>query len=198
MCSQQIGCTSFTKFKGKAFLWHKLPIYFNFGHFLEKAPAETILGLVKNLKIKFNLQIQYLCWNNAGENQAFKKTCKEEGLGINFEYTAPGMPQQNGHIKCKFATLFNQVCTMLNGEKFTTYLQSSVWAEAANTATVLKNHLITPNRTLSPFQQFLRKERRMSYLNAKIWWNVHRCLQGKLSLHLISQLWSSGHSGQLC
>ena len=114
---------------------------------------ETMLGLINNLKIKSNLQVQYLHCDNAGENQAFKKTCKQEGLGINFQYTAPGMPQQNGCIP------------MLNGGKFTPYLQSGLWAEAANTATILENHLITPNRTLSPFQQFFGKGKK-SVLNS--------------------------------
>ena len=47
---------------------------------------------------------------------------------------------------------------MLNGGKFTNYQRSGLWAEAANTAMLLKNNLITPNRTLSPFQQFFGKE----------------------------------------
>ena len=81
-----------------------------------------MLGLISNLKIKFNLQVQRLCYNNARENQAFKRTCKQEGLGIDFKYTAPATPQQNGCIKHKFATLFNQVCTMLNNGKFPAYL----------------------------------------------------------------------------
>ena len=89
--------------------------------------AKTMLALVINLKIKFNLQVQYLCCNNAGENQDFKKTCKQEGLGIDFEYTAPDTPHQNGYIKRKFATLFDRVCAILNGGKFTTYLQSGLW-----------------------------------------------------------------------
>ena len=46
---------------------------------------------------------------------------------------------------------------MLNGGKFNAYLLNGLWAEAANTATTLKNNLITPNRTLSPFQQFFEK-----------------------------------------
>ena len=111
-----------------------------------------MLGLVTNLKIKLNLQVQRLRCNNAGKNQAFERTCKQEGLGIDFEYSIPGTPQQNGCVKCKFASLFNLVCFMLNGGKFTAYLQSGLWAEAANTATLLKNNLLTPNRTLSPFQ----------------------------------------------
>ena len=46
---------------------------------------------------------------------------------------------------------------MLNGGKFTAFLPSNLWAEPANTATLLENNLFTPNRTLSSFQQFYGK-----------------------------------------
>ena len=74
-----------------------------------------------------------------------------------FKYTAPSMPQQNGHAKHKFTTLFNWVHAVLINIKFIAYLQSGLWAEATNTAMLLKNNLLTPNRTLSPFQQFFGK-----------------------------------------
>ena len=119
--------------------------------------AEKMLGLVKNLKIKFILKVQYLHCNNARKNEAFKRICNQEWLGIDFQYTAPCTPQQNRCIKHKLATLFNWVCALLNASKFTTYLQSVLWAEATNTATLLENNLITPNRILSPFQQFFGK-----------------------------------------
>ena len=93
-----------------------------------------MLALINNLKTKYNLQIQCLHCDNAGENQAFDQTCDQEGLGIDFEYTAPGTPQQNGRVKHKFASLFNRVHAMLNGGKFTAHLQNGLWAEAANTA----------------------------------------------------------------
>ena len=50
---------------------------------------DIMLGLIKNLK---NIQVQYLCSDNAGENFAFEKACKEVGLGVDSEYMAPGMP----------------------------------------------------------------------------------------------------------
>ena len=50
---------------------------------------------------------------------------------------------------------------MLNGGKFTAYLWRGLWAEVANTATILENNLIYPTRNLSPFQQFLGRERKM-------------------------------------
>ena len=84
------------------------------------------------------MQVQYLCYDNAGENVIFKRACKQEELGVNLEYKAPGMPQQNGFIEQKFATLFNQVCAMLNGEKFTTNLCNGLWAKAANTPMLLE------------------------------------------------------------
>ncbi len=40
--------------------------------------------------------VQSICCDNAGENVALEMSCKQEGLGIKFEYTAPGTPQQNG------------------------------------------------------------------------------------------------------
>ena len=118
--------------------------------------AETMLGLFNNLKIKFDLQVQYLCCNIAGKNQAFEKKLKE-GLGINFEYTTLGMPQQNECIECKLAPLFNWLHAMLNSGKFTDFLQIGLWAEAANTAMLLEKNLFTPNRTLRPFQHFFGK-----------------------------------------
>ena len=94
-----------------------------------------MLGIIKNLKNKYNLQVQYLHSNDTGENVAF------EGLGVEFEHTAPGMPQQNGNVEQKFATLFNQMCNMINCGKFNAFLQNGLWAKAANTT----------KRTLSPF-----------------------------------------------
>ena len=108
--------------------------------------SDIMIGLIKNLKNKYNLQVQYLLCNNAEENIAFKTACKQEELGVNFECTAQGMPQQNGHAKRKFATLFNWVNAMLKGGKFNAYLQNSLWAKAANTTMLLKNSLLSPNK----------------------------------------------------
>ena len=74
-----------------------------------------MVGLIKNLKIKYIVQVKCLHCNNAGEDQAFKRTYKQEGLGVDFEYTVPDMQKQNGRIEWKFATLFKQVPDMLNG-----------------------------------------------------------------------------------
>ena len=90
---------------------------------------------------------------------SLQKNCKQEGLGSDYEYTAPGMPQKNGCMERKFASFFNWVHAMLNGGKFTAYLWNGLWAEAANTAMILENNLITPNVN---FKIFLGRGRRLS------------------------------------
>ena len=43
---------------------------------------------------------------------------------MEFEYTAPGTPQQNGLVEEEFVTLFNPIHAMLNGGKFTAFLRN--------------------------------------------------------------------------
>ena len=53
-------------------------------------------GQIINLLAKYNIQICYLCCNNAGENDDFRKACNEEGMGMDFKYTHSDTPQQIG------------------------------------------------------------------------------------------------------
>ena len=87
--------------------------------FKEKSELkDVVLGFIKNLKIKFGIQVRYTCCNNARENVDFDKSCKQELMGIEFEYTASITLQQNCHVEQKLT----------------------------NTATLLQNNLVTPNR----------------------------------------------------
>ena len=99
--------------------------------------VDVMLGLIRNLKNKYNLQVQYLHCDNAGGNVAFKKACKQDGLVVDFDYTAPDMPQWNGCIKQNITTLFNWVHAMLNNGKFNAYLQNGLYAKAAKTTMLL-------------------------------------------------------------
>ena len=100
MQSEQKGCCSFKSYGREAFLWYKLSLNSTFGDkkhwllvvedssdyvwsfFLKEKPdlADTMLGLVKNLKTKYNLQVQYLCCDNAYENVVFEEAYKQERL----------------------------------------------------------------------------------------------------------------------
>ena len=122
-----------------------------------------MFGLFNNLKIKFNLQVQYLHCDNAGENQALKKkNCKQEGLGVDFEYTAPGMPQQNGcipystrYMPCLMVASLLPSYEAVSGQK-----HHAPWESPDHS-----------HEDPKPFQQ-------CSNFDAQIWWNMHCHLQG--------------------
>ncbi len=73
--------------------------------------------------------------------------------------TTPGTPQQNERVEMKFAMLYKQVRAILNGRKFTSSLQNLLWEEAAQTATVLQNILVSQQGAMSPYHQFFGKGR---------------------------------------
>ena len=58
-----------------------------------------MLGLIKNLKTKYGIQVQYLQCDNTEENIDFKRACKQEGMRMEFEYTAPDTPQQSDQVE---------------------------------------------------------------------------------------------------
>ena len=104
---------------------------------------DKMIELIKDLKEKHNYIVKYVRCDNAGENTKFEKRSKQEGLGITMEYTAPGMPQQNGRVEAKFATLYGQGRAALNRAGLPNGLHNSLWAECVPTMTNLKNSTIT-------------------------------------------------------
>ena len=69
-------------------------------YFLKEKSDFTIVtrGLIKNLKTKYNIQVQFLWCDSACENVAFEKNCKQEGMGMEFKFTTLGNPQQNAML----------------------------------------------------------------------------------------------------
>ena len=100
--------------------------------------------------------------DNAGENKTFEELSKQGGMGITFEYTAPGTPQQNGKCERKFASLYGKVRSMLNGVRFTKTLRQGLWTECAAAATLEDNILATATNPVPPYTQFHGKDAPMA------------------------------------
>jgi len=95
--------------------------------------AEKVIKLIKEFKSQ-SLKVKYIRCDNAGENQSLKQQCDQEGLGVNFEFTARATPQHNGRIERMFQTLCGRVKSMLNQAGLPSCIRQGVWAEAANMA----------------------------------------------------------------
>ena len=50
---------------------------------------------IKGLSKRYGIEIKSTRLDNSGENKSLQKECNKENLGIIFEFTAPGTPQQN-------------------------------------------------------------------------------------------------------
>ena len=67
--------------------------------------VNEIVTWLKGLLAKYNIKIKFIRCDNADENKSLEKKLIQEGLGVIFEFTAPGTPQQNGVVERAFVTL---------------------------------------------------------------------------------------------
>ena len=101
-----------------------------------------LIPFIKDLKAKYGITVKIIRCDNAGENIAFEKASKQEGLGLTFEYTAVNTPQQNGRVERKFQTLWGRVRAMLIDSGIENPLRNKLWSEAFNTATDMDGVLV--------------------------------------------------------
>jgi transposase InsO family protein len=116
--------------------------------------------LIKDFKAKHGKQVKFIRCDTAGENKILEATCKKKGLGIIFEFTAPGTPQQNGMVERAFATLYGSMRAMMKTAGLTHVQKNELWAECANTATDLNN--IVLNNKNTPYQVFFGNDPKLS------------------------------------
>ena len=64
--------------------------------------VDMMSSWLKGLKDKYKIQVKMIHCDNAGESKKFEEKCNAKGLGIIFEYTATGTPQQNANVEGSF------------------------------------------------------------------------------------------------
>ena len=57
---------------------------------------------IKGLSRKYGIEIKRIRLDNSGENRSLQKECDKQNLGVIFEFTAPGTPQQNSVVEEKY------------------------------------------------------------------------------------------------
>ena len=75
-------------------------------------------------------------------------------MGIIFEYTAPGTPQQNGVVEREFVTVMGRARAIMSHAGFTIAKRQQLCCEAAQPATMLDNILVQESAESPPFTQF--------------------------------------------
>ena len=54
---------------------------------------------IKGLSSKHGIDIKKIRIDNIGENKSLQKECDKQNLGVIFEFTVPGTPQQNSVVE---------------------------------------------------------------------------------------------------
>ena len=118
--------------------------------------VEPIIDWMKALKARHKIQVKIIRCDNAGENKVVERESNKNELGIIFEYTAPGAPQQNGVVERAFVMVMGRARAMMNHAGFTMAKRQKFWCEAAQTATLLDNILVQDSAKSPPFTQCFR------------------------------------------
>ena len=95
---------------------------------------------IKELKAKYGIDIKYIRLDNSGENKGLKDECEKQNLGIIFEFTAPGTPQQNSVVERKIPTLMGRSRAMMLTAGFSQQDKRKFWCEVISTATKLDEY----------------------------------------------------------
>ena len=113
---------------------------------------------IKELKAKYGIDIKYVRLDNSGENRSLQKECEKQNLGIIFEFTAPGTPQQNSVVERKIPTLMVRSRAMMIEAGFSQKDKRKFWCEVISTATKLDNIMVRKERTKPPYTLFYNDE----------------------------------------
>ena len=119
---------------------------------------EMIPIWIKELKPKYGIDIKYVRLDNSGENKSLQKECDKQNLGIIFEFTAPGTPQQNSVVERKIPTLMGRSRAMMLTAGFSQQDKRKFWCEVISTATKLDNIMVRKERTKPPYTLFYNDE----------------------------------------
>ena len=78
--------------------------------FLKKKNEQVkpIIDWIKALKARHEIQVRIIRCDNPGENKVLETASDKNDLGIIFESTAPGTPQQNGVVERAFGTVWDK------------------------------------------------------------------------------------------
>ena len=110
---------------------------------------------LKEFSRRHKIKVKYMRCDNANENHYFMHEVKQYiTYTIQFEFTAPNTPQQNGRVERKFATLYGKIRSLMNAANLPKVLCQSLWAHAALLVTQLENILSDNSNKSSSVKRF--------------------------------------------
>ena len=95
--------------------------------------------------------------DNAPENYSLKDLTDRMGIGVKYEFTARGTPQQNGKLERKLRTLWGRTKAMMNAANLKGDIRGKLWAEGVRTSTMI-DVILTNAGDTSPYTKFFDQQ----------------------------------------
>ena len=130
---------------------------------------------IKGIAKKHRIEIKRIRLDNSGENKSLQKECDKQNLGIIFEFTAPGAPQQNSVAERKIPMLMGRARAMWIQAGLEAKYKEEFWCEVISTATKLDNNMVRPERTKPPTHTVLWRGCKVCEKFENIWRNGSGC-----------------------
>ena len=124
--------------------------------------VKILIQWIKNMGKNYKIYIRTIRLDNSGENRKLQQECDEENLGIRFEFTAPGAPQQNSMVERKVPTIIGRGRAMMIHAGSDENYRRKLWCEIVSTATKLDNLIMTEMGGKPPHFNFFNEH--LSYI----------------------------------
>ena len=115
---------------------------------------QIMLIWIRSLSKKHKIEIKRIRLDNSGENRNLQKECDKANMGITFEFTAPGTPQQNSVAERRIPALTGRPRAMLIQAGIESKYKGEFWSEVISTTTKPDNIMVRPERTKPPHTLF--------------------------------------------
>ena len=119
---------------------------------------KIMLMWIRGLSKKYKIEIKRIRLDDSGENRSLQNECDKANLGIIFEFTAPGTPQQNSVAESRIPTLMGRARAMSIQAGIDSKGKGEFWCEVISTATKLDSIMVRPERTKPPHTLFYGKD----------------------------------------
>ena len=130
---------------------------------------------IRGLSEKYKIEIKRIRLDNSGENRSLQIECDKANMGIIFEFTAPGTPQQNSVAESRIPTLMGRARAILIQAWIDSKGNGEFWCEVISTATKLDNIMVRSERTKPPHTLFVWKGCKIYEMPENIWRNGSDC-----------------------
>lgn len=126
-----------------------------------------VSDLINELKVQNSLKVNYLYFDNSGENMVIEKVLVDKKLKTKVEFTEPYTTQQNFMVEQTFTYILSNVCETLNTINIKGFSRPKFWEDCVNCMTHLEVIQVNYENKF-PYELFYKRKPKL--INKLVHW----------------------------